>query len=167
MKRWTAPIVLAVAVALSGCGGGGGGGSSDPVSAAPTGNTLQATRLAPNQAVASSFNASKMQMASLDPNSRDSAYCEVYEITLTEPGTLTVLMQSNDVDSFLQLFDESFLTDPTDDTAFIAGSDDVGTTLHSLISEELPAGTYVVVASTAFANSADAGSYALMSMLTQ
>ena len=165
MTRWTAPVLLALAVALAGCGGGGS--ASDTVSAVPSGDTLQATRLVPNQAVESSFNATKTKMTSIDPEGGDNSYCEAYEITLTSPGTLTVLMQSNTVDSYLQLFDEAFLSDPTDDTAFIAESDDVGATLHSLISEQLPAGTYVVVASTAFANSADTGRYMLMSMLTQ
>jgi hypothetical protein len=157
---------MTLAVTLAGCGSGGGG-SSDPVGTTLGGGDIRATRLAPNQAVESSFSGSELQMAALDPESGDSSHCEMYEITLTTPGTLTVLMQSNDVDSHLQLFDSSFLDDPTDDTAFIAESDDVGTTLHSLISEELPAGTYVVVASTAFANAADTGSYALMSMLTR
>jgi hypothetical protein len=168
MKRKIAPVPLALTaaliVALAGCGGGG---SSDPVAGAPTGATVPATRLAPNQAVESSFTADKPSMASIDPESGDASHCEAYEITLTTPGTLTVLMQSDNLDSYLQLFDGSFLDDPTDDTAFIASSDDAGTSLHALVSETLPAGTYVVVASTAYANAADTGTYSLMSLLTR
>jgi len=165
MQRWTAPVFLALAVALTGCGGGSS--SSDAVTSVPTGSTLQTTRLVPNQAVEGRFTEGQAKRSAVDPDSSDDSYYAAYEITLTAPGTRTVLMQSTAVDSYLQLFDEAFLDDPSDDTAFIAESDDVGSTLHALVSEELPAGTYVVVAGTAFANSADTGTYALMSVLTE
>lgn len=167
MQRWIAPVFLALAVALTGCGGGGSSSSADPVPSGPTGSALQTTRLVPNQAVESRFTDGQARRSSVDPDSGDDSYYAAYEITLTAPGTLTVLMQSPTLDSYLQLFDETFLDDPSDDTAFIAESDDVGSTLHALVSEELPAGTYVVVAGTAFANSADTGTYALMSVVTE
>ena len=43
----------------------------------------------------------------------------------------------------------------------------MGSTLHSMITEELPAGTYVIVAGTAFANLSDTGSYALTTLFTE
>jgi hypothetical protein len=75
-------------------------------------------------------------------------------------------MKSKAVDSHLQLFDASFLKDPTDDTAFIAASDDVGTTLDAMISQKLPAGTYIVLAGSAFEN-ADEGAFTLTSTFTE
>jgi hypothetical protein len=109
------------------------------------------------------LSASSPSLVAIDPDSIDESHFQAYKVTLNAPGRLTVMMRSGTLDSYLQLFDESFLADPTDDTAFIAESDDVGTTLHAMISEELPAGTYVVLASSAFENAGDTGAYVLTS----
>jgi hypothetical protein len=168
MRRWTAFVYFTLALAIAGCGAGGvtDGGitDSDPSNG---GDSLTTARIAPHQTVEGQLTPVDLQYVDVDPASGDISHFETYEITLETSGILTVLMQSSEVDSYLQLFDATFLDDPTDDTAFIAASDDRGSTLHSMISEELPAGTYVIVASTAFANLPDTGSYALTTLFTE
>ncbi len=168
MRRWIALTSLALSLALAGCGGGGGGADTGTTSGGSSGgDSLAAKSIAPQQTLTSHLTPVDLRYEQVDPATGDVSYLEAYRVTLPTAGTLTVLMQSKKVDSYLQLFDASFLDDPTDDGAFIAESDDVGTTLDSMISETLDAGTYVIVANTAFENSSDIGEYKLTTLFSE
>ena len=78
-------------------------------------------------------------------------YLDRYQLTLTTARTVTITQTSNDIDSYLYLFDSQGV--------IIAENDDSGASFDSRISMSLPAGTYSIGASAY--DQFESGSYTL------
>jgi len=81
----------------------------------------------------------------------DESYVDVYEVTLTAPGTVQIDMASTELDSYLGLFDVS--------GTFLAEDDNSGGGRNAQIVKQLNAGRYRVWANTTAG--ATSGAYAL------
>ena len=81
----------------------------------------------------------------------DESYVDVYEITLTTPGTVQIDMASTELDSYLGLFEAA--------GTFLAEDDNSGGGRNAQIVKQLNAGRYRVWANTTAG--ATSGAYAL------
>ena len=82
---------------------------------------------------------------------RENSYADRYEFTLAEPRTVQIDLRSRPNDSYLHLFDATGVV--------VARNDDDGGALDSRIAKLLPAGTYLIEATTVAPN--DVGGYTL------
>lgn len=98
--------------------------------------------LPPNSSASESLDSSDCTLADLLGSSGDATFVDPYRVTLATGGSLTVSMQSADVDSFIWLFNNDLST-------LIATDDDSGGNLNALTTQNLAAGTYVILANTA------------------
>ena len=142
MKYTNIIASLVAALLLNACGGGSsgdsGGGTSLPVAcAAPT-------AIEPDDTISGSLASSDCTIVRLFPSETgDQSLLDQYEVTLPTAGELTVTMRSTDFDAFLILFDSPPTIPP------IAEDDDSGGGLDAMITADLAAGTYLIVANSA------------------
>jgi N-acetylneuraminic acid mutarotase len=143
---------FALALTLTACGGGGdGGGTSTPPQASPCGSVVDITPASSTNGV---LTTSDCTIEALFPGSGDNSSVDQYRVTLSSRGRLTIHMDSTQFDTFLVLL-RSPLQLPE-----IATDDDGGGGTNSLISMDLDAGSYIILANSALATPLT-GSYTL------
>lgn len=154
---WKVVWPLVLSVALSACGGGGdGGGTSSPPQAAPCGSV---TDIALASSTSGTLTTGDCTQEALFPGLGDQSLVDQYRITLPSRGRLTIRMNSNQFDAFLVLLN-SPLQLPE-----IATDDDSGGGTNALISVDLDAGTYIILANSAL-ETAVTGAYTLTTTFT-
>ena len=138
-------LLAGITMSLSGCGGGGGdgGGTTSPPLAAPCASVIN---IAPASSTNGALTTSDCTIEALFPGSGDLTFVDQYRITLPSRGSLTIRINSSQFDSFLVLLN-SPLQLPE-----IAIDDDGGGGTDSLISVDLAAGTYIILANSALAS---------------
>ena len=150
-------LLAGITMSLSGCGGGGdGGGTTSPPLAAPCASVIN---IAPASSTNGALTTSDCTIEALFPGSGDLTFVDQYRITLPSRGSLTIRMNSSQFDSFLVLLN-SPLQLPE-----IAIDDDGGGGTDSLISVDLAAGTYIILANSALASPVT-GTYTLTTTFT-
>jgi len=97
------------------------------------------TPIEPNQTINGALTADDCTLAALVGG--DNTYVDIYQVTLTNPGTLTITQRSGTIDSFLYLTDTGITTP-------IASDDDGGGGVDAQIVMALDAGTYVILANS-------------------
>lgn len=146
-------LVATFLTIVAGCGGGGssggGGGTPPPVAcAAPM-------PIEPDDTISGSLASSDCTITRLFPSeSGDQSLLDQYAVTLPVAGELTIALRSTDFDAFLLLFDSPPVIPP------IAEDDDSGGGLDAMITVNLAAGTYVIIANE-LTITAVTGSYTL------
>jgi N-acetylneuraminic acid mutarotase len=153
--RYTSLISICAFGLLSiiGCGGGGGGGgTTGPPAAAPCGPVMD---IAPASTTNGALASGDCTVEALFPGSGDMSFVDQFRITLPSRGRLTIHMNSTQFDTFLVLLN-SPLQLPE-----IATDDDSGGGTNSLISVDLDAGTYIILANSALVGPVT-GAYTLM-----
>ena len=151
-------LLAGITMSLSGCGGGGGdgGGTTSPPLAAPCASVIN---IAPASSTNGALTTSDCTIEALFPGSGDLTFVDQYRITLPSRGSLTIRINSSQFDSFLVLLN-SPLQLPE-----IAIDDDGGGGTDSLISVDLAAGTYIILANSALASPVT-GTYTLTTTFT-
>jgi len=96
----------------------------------------------PNSVTSGNLGSSDCTLADFIGSDGDATFADAYRVNLVTDGFLTVSMQSTDVDSFIWLFSNDLRT-------LIVTDDDSGTNLDALATQDLAAGTYVILANTA------------------
>ena len=148
---------LALLLIMAGCGGGGGGGGNDN----PCGTVVD---IGPNSIIDGVLEAGDCRVSDLDPTSGDTSFADEYRITLNSMGTLTINMRSASIDSFLLLLNRSTSCSggcTAAEAMLITFDDDTGGGVNgfdALISMDLAAGTYIIVANSILP---ETGSYTL------
>lgn len=107
--------------------------------------------ISPNQTVSGALSDSDCQISDI-LNSTDNSRVDVYQMTLTEGGSVKINLDATDFDPFLRLLTES-LSPITED-------DDSGTGFNAEISTQLDAGTYRILVNSA-TSTTETGSYSL------
>ena len=145
-------IGMFFALALLGaCGGGGGGGGGGVANDNPCGTVVD---IGPNDFVDGVLEAGDCRVTDLDPTSVDTSFVDEYRVTLNTTGTLTIIMRSSSIDTFLVLLNrsESCSSGCTlAEAMLITLDDDSGGGVNgtdSLISMDLAAGAYIIVANS-------------------
>ena len=157
MFRLTILFSLVVSFALVSCGGGGGGdGTTNPPPAAPC---VSVINIAPASSTNGALTTGDCTVEALFPGLGDQSFVDQYRITLPSRGTLSIRMNSVQFDSFLVLL-KSPLQLPE-----IAFDDDSGGGTNALITIDLDAGTYIILANSALAT-AVTGAYTLTTSFT-
>jgi hypothetical protein len=128
-----------------------GGGVVPPPSSSDCSTRVQ---IQPNDSIAGTLAAGDCTINELDPTSGDPSYVDLYDITMPVSGNLTIRMDSTAIDSFVLLFDPTLNT-------LIDLDDDSGGNLNSLLTVNLAAGDYTILANSAFADFAQTGPYTL------
>ena len=133
------PMIAFGLLSILATGGEPAGGSPDCGSV---------TDIGPNSATNGTFSSGD---CTLTGRPDDSGFVHQYRVTLpSNGGTLTIRMNSTEIDSFLVLLNSSL--------QLLLGDDDSGGGLNALINIDLSAGTYIIRAS---AGSGDTGAYTL------
>lgn len=96
----------------------------------------------PSSVISASLGASDCTLADVIGSDGDASFVDPYRVTLATDGLLSVSMRSAEVDAYIWLFNDDLST-------LIATDDDSGTDLNALITLNLAAGTYVILANTA------------------
>ncbi len=149
-----AAMPAAVLMTFAACGGGGSNGS------ASTGGNTSApcpdpTRIDPDTVIQGSLATTDCSVARLFPSETgDNSLLDQYIVTLPAAGEFTIRMESQDFDAFLALLDADATAAP------IAEDDDGAGNLDALITIELDAGSYIIIANSSTIT-AVTGSYTL------
>ena len=108
---------------------------------------LSTTPIGANQTINASLDGSECLVNDLFGDG-DFTYYDLYILTLTSSGMLTITMESNTFDTFLALLTNDFLSNPEFPTV-VAFNDDAGDgTTNSKITVSLGAGNYIVFANS-------------------
>jgi N-acetylneuraminic acid mutarotase len=138
------------ALSIIGCGGDGGVQPVPPLAAACS----SVINIAPGSTTNGTLTSGDCTQEALFPGLGDQSFVDQYRVTLPSRGTLSIRMDSNQFDTFLVLLN-SPLQLPE-----IATDDDSGGGSNALISVDLDAGTYIILANSALAT-AVTGTYTL------
>ena len=115
------------------------------------------TPISPNQTINATLDGTECFVNDFAGNG-DYTYYDLYYLVLPSAGTLTITMESTELDSYLALLTEEFLTNPAPST-IITENDDYGATYNSRIDVYLEPGNYVIVANSY--DDYDTGAYVL------
>ncbi len=154
--RITSALLLLLFLASCGGSGDGGGANDNPCETV--------VDIGPNDFVDGVLEAGDCRFTDLDPTSGDTSFVDEYRVTLNTTGTLTIIMRSSSIDTFLLLPNrsESCSSGCTAAEAMLITFDDDGgggvNGTDSLISMDLAAGTYIIVANSFLP---ETGSYTL------
>ena len=152
---------ISLSVWLTACGGGGGG-DDDEVAAVNDNPCGTVVDIGPNSIVDGVLEDGDCKVTDFDPTSGDSSFADEYRITVHSTAILTINMRSASIDSYLFLMNKStscssgctladVITDDDDSGGGVNGFD-------ALISMDLAAGTYTILANSA---QPETGSYTL------
>ena len=116
-----------------------------------------------NSSTAGRLESGDCRIVDLNIDSSDVSLADEYRIVVPTTRPVTIVMRSSDVDAFLAVFNstQSCTLGGCGIAQFVNFDDDSGGGLDALISMDLAAGTYIVVANTATVNSTQAGYYTL------
>jgi len=133
---------------------------SDSLVAAGAG-CLSTTPIGANQTITASLDGTECLVSDLMGDD-DFTYYDLYLLTLSSAKTLTITMKSNDLDTFLVLLTEEFLSNQVSST-LIASNDDANTsTSDSKLTVDLGPGNYIIVANSFF--DFETGTYVLQTV---
>ena len=140
-RRTTGRLALAALASLAACGGDG---PTEPEEAVPCSGTSAQTSIAAGQTVNATLSASDCLLP-------DGSHADLYRFTLTSARAVQIDMTSGALDAYLGILD-------ADGEPLVADDDGGGWTDARIVST-LPAGSYVIVA-TSF-EPGETGSYQL------
>jgi hypothetical protein len=107
------------------------------------------TPIGSNQTISTSLDGSECLVSDI-VGGDDFTYYDLYFLTLTSAGTLTITMESSTFDTFLGLLTKAFLNNP-DPSTIVAQNDDVNdSTTNSKITVDLEPGNYIIFANSFF-----------------
>jgi len=110
---------------------------------------LSTNPIGANQTIAASLDGSECFVNDLLGDG-DFTYYDLYLLTLTSSGMLTITLESNTFDTFLVLLKDEFLSNP-DPSTLVAENDDAGDgTTNSKIAVSLASGNYLIAANSLF-----------------
>ncbi len=143
--------VLSLTAFCAACGGGGGdGGGGDSTAPCPA-----PTPINPDSVTAGSLTNSDCTLVRLFPTTTgDLSLIDQYVVTLPANGEFTIRMESTQFDAFLILVNSPAALPE------IAVDDDSGGGLNALLSVNLAAGTYIIIANS-FSTTPVTGAYTL------
>ena len=104
------------------------------------------TPIGPNQTIFASLDGSECLISDF-AGDEDFTYYDLYFLVLPSAGTLTVTMES---DTFLAILTEEFLNNPDPSTVIAVNDDASDMTTNSLITVNLAAGNYIILANSFF-----------------
>jgi len=124
-------------------------------------NCFLTTPIGPDQTITASLDGSECLVSDID-DGNDFTYYDLYSLTLTSAKTLVITMESNYFDTFLALFTEELLSNPTPSTLIATNDDADLSTTNSEITVDLGPGNYIVFANSLF--DFETGPYVLKTM---
>jgi hypothetical protein len=141
---------------VAGCGGGGGGGGDDD------GVCGAVVDISENAMLNGRLEEGDCTINDIFPGAGDPSFADEFRVTLPVGGTLQITLRSTEFDAFLAILDTSNSCSGGCNPAIVlAADDDSGggfTGFDSLISIDLAAGTYIILANSITAAS---GNYSL------